>query len=171
MERGFIRTKLELKCLLLYLLSRLTSPVDLATLTDLSLCDNAVSYFDFTQALSELVDTGHATLTDGLYTVTEKGKKNGAATENDIPYSVRIKSDRHLAEVNARLLRESRIHSSVTAQPSGSYLVRLALDDDDGPLFSLFLRVQRQEDCGGLIARFRADPEGFFQTLHQFVID
>ena len=86
---GFIHDKLDIKFLVLYLTARLAGPVDFATLTDLTMCDAGVDYFDFAEAVSELVKTGHLALEDGCYSITEKGRRDGAACESSLPYSVR----------------------------------------------------------------------------------
>ena len=44
---GFIHNKLDIKLLVLYLVSRLAGPVDFPTLTDLALCDDGVDYFQY----------------------------------------------------------------------------------------------------------------------------
>lgn len=42
---GFIRDKLDVKVLVLYLAARVAAPIDFATLTDLCMCDEGVDYF------------------------------------------------------------------------------------------------------------------------------
>ena len=75
---GFIHDKLEIKFLVLYIMSRAAAPLDFSTLTDLTLIDEGVDYFDFAEAVAELVESGHLELNeDGRYVITEKGKKNG----------------------------------------------------------------------------------------------
>lgn len=167
MERGFIQGKLEIKFLLLYILSRAEQAIDLDTLTDVAMCDKGVSYFDFTAALAEVVGTGHATLEQGRYTITEKGRKNGAVTEDELPYSVRLRCDQRLAEINERLRREKRVKSELTPTDGGAWQVTLALEGEEQPLFSLRLTVPMQEDGNRLISHFRADPEGFLKTLRR----
>ena len=68
---GFIHDKLDIKFLVLYLTARLAGPVDFPTLTELTMCDAGVDYFEFAEAVSELVETGHLTLEGDLYTITE----------------------------------------------------------------------------------------------------
>ena len=42
---GFIHDKLDIKLLILYIMDRVAAPIDFATLTDLSMCDSGVDYF------------------------------------------------------------------------------------------------------------------------------
>lgn len=54
---GFIHDKLDIKFLILYLMARAAAPIDFPTLTDLTMCDDGVDYFEFTEAVAELVET------------------------------------------------------------------------------------------------------------------
>lgn len=77
MARGFIRNPLEVRLLILYILDLLISPVTMAELTDLALCDEGVDYFQFATALGALTENGHvAESEDGLLSITEKGHAN-----------------------------------------------------------------------------------------------
>lgn len=94
---GFIRDKLDVKVLVLYLAARVAAPIDFATLTDLCMCDEGVDYFMFAQAVSELVESEHLQIEEDFYTITDKGRKNGSVWEESLPFSVRQKCNRNLA--------------------------------------------------------------------------
>ena len=55
--KGFIQDKLEIKFLILYLAARVIEPVPFDTMLDLTLCDDAIDYFDFSDCLADLVRT------------------------------------------------------------------------------------------------------------------
>ena len=67
---GFIHDKLDIKFLVLYLMARVAAPIDFATLTELTMCDEGVDYFEFAESVSEMVETEHLTLTEGLYAIS-----------------------------------------------------------------------------------------------------
>ena len=82
---GFIHGELDTKLLILFILRRLPRPVDGDTLTELCFCDTGVSWFEYSQCLADLVDTGHIDkLENGRYMITEKGDRNCAVTEHRV---------------------------------------------------------------------------------------
>ncbi len=139
MALGFIRGPLDVRLLLLYILARVDYPIQEAELLDLALCDEAVNYFHFTEALSSLESTGHVSQNDkGEISITQKGRSNGAICEDEIAYSVRLKCDRSVAEMNKVLQRRNQVRTAILPRPDGNGVtVRLILDDDTGNLMTL----------------------------------
>ncbi len=164
MERGFIQTKLEIKVLVLYILARCDSGLDFDALTALALCDEGVTYFNFTESLAELVEADQVAKEAGIYRITGNGRRNGAATEDALPYTVCLQCDRRLSELREQQRREQKIHSSFTRQESG-WWVELSLDGNEGELFHLGLTMSLREDAQDLVRRFRSNPEGFYRVL------
>ena len=71
MERfGFIHEKLDIKILILFILSRLPGEVPPEVLGELCQCDDGIGYFDYSDCLAELVETEHITETETGYTIT-----------------------------------------------------------------------------------------------------
>ena len=165
MERGFIQGKLEIKLLLLYILCRVEAPVSLDTLADVAMCDSGVSYFDLSAALAELVESDHVEQQDGGYVITDKGRKNGTVTEDELPYSVRLRCEQRLAEINERAREAKRVHAELEETDNGQWLVTLGLDGVDSNLFTLSLTLPLQEEARQLIQHFRADPQAFLRAL------
>ena len=164
MERGFIQGKLEIKLLILYILARAEEALDMDTLTDAAMCDDGVTYFDFTAALAELVESNHVLRQDGLFRITDQGRKNGGIMEDQLPYSVRMRCDTKLGKINAKFQAEKRIRTALE-QTSDGWRVTLALDSEEDNLFTLSLTLPHQDDAKALIRKFRADPKAMLNTL------
>ena len=107
---GFIHEKLDIKILILFILRRLPGTVDRDTLSDFTQCDGGVGYFDFSDCLSELVDTGLVTESPEGYRITEKGAQAGETVESSLPFSVRKKAEKLIAPEAERLRRLSHAH-------------------------------------------------------------
>ena len=58
MPMGFIQSELDLKLLVLYIMSRVAGPVTFLQLLELALCDEGVDYFSLTEAVGHMVETG-----------------------------------------------------------------------------------------------------------------
>ena len=96
---GFIHEKLDIKILILFILRRLPGEVEPETLCELCQCDGGIDYFDYSDCLSDLIETGHIKETPTGYTITDKGAKNAEPVESSLPYSVRMKALKLLAPV------------------------------------------------------------------------
>lgn len=163
---GFIHDKLDIKFLVLYLMARVEAPIDFTAMTDLSMCDEGVDYFLFTQAVSELVESEHLNLDNELYSITEKGRKNGAACESSLPYSVRQKCDRNISKLNALLRQAAQVRSEIIPCPSNEgFTTRMILDDNEGNLMTLELYSPTQEQADKLSQSFRTNPEQVYRTI------
>lgn len=163
---GFIHDKLDIKFLVLYLMARIAAPVDFSVLTDLSLCDAGVDYFQFAEAVSELVGTGHLSLEDDRYSITDKGRRDGAACESSLPYSVKRRCGTALARVNSALRRDAQIRASIAPHPGGNgFLAELALDDENGGLLTVSLFCPTQEQAERVCTSFKAKPERIYNEV------
>lgn len=165
---GFIQDKLEIKFLILYIAARVQEPVPFDTILDLTLCDDAIDYFDFSDCLADLVRTGHLTLSaSGLYALTDKGRRNGAACESSLPYSIRQRCDKNLEEWNRKLLRRRQVKASVEQRPNGTYTVRLQLTDDKGGVIDLKLMMVDQAQAKAVAKRFQEAPQKLYGRIIQ----
>ena len=164
--KGFIQDKLDIKFLILYIAARVIEPVPFSTVLDLTMCDDAIDYFDFSECLKDLVDTGHLTLSeDGLYAITEKGMRNSQICESSLAYSVRLRCDKNVEAWNRKLRRKNQVRSRWEQRPNGTFTVKLALEDDVGELLKLHLMVPREDMAKAMAARFQESPEKLYGDL------
>lgn len=164
-QHGFIHDKLDLKMLELFLAARLAGPVDFDTLTELVMCHEGVDYFSFAEATAELVESGHLTLEDDRYAITERGRTNSAACESSLPFSVRHRCTRDLAPVNAKLRRNAQIRGEKYDNPDGTIMARMALDDNGGNLLTVEILCPSHEQADRLIAHFKDCPERVYNEV------
>lgn len=168
---GFIHDKLDIKFLVLYLMARVASPVDFATLADLTFCDDGVEYFDFAESVAELVSTGHLTLEDEKYSITEKGRKNGKICESSLAFSIRRRCDQNLARVNGVLRRDAQVRTELLPREDGGVTLRLILDDDKGNIMTLDMLTVSPDQAGHLAEKFRAQPEKLYHGILQVLLE
>ncbi|WP_298030774.1 DUF4364 family protein [uncultured Dysosmobacter sp.] len=170
--RGFIHDKLEIKFLILYIAARVIEPIPFDTVLDLTMCDDAIDYFDFSECLADLVKTEHLTLSpEGLYAITDKGQRNSQICETSLPYSVRLRCDKNLDIWNRKLRRKSQVRATTEQRNNGTYTVRLCLDDDMGSVMDLKLMAVRPDMAKVLESRFKESPERIYSQIMNLLLD
>ena len=164
---GFIRDKNEIKYLILYIAERLIAPVPFEVMQELTMCDPAIEFFDFSECLSYLVQTEHMTCSkDDLYAITAKGVQNGRATAEEIPYSVRLTAEKLTEAQNRKILRARQIKTKIAKRGNGTVGVELRLNDEMGlPMLRLELAVPDEARARSLARRFEAEPEKLYGEL------
>lgn len=169
--RGFIHDNLEIKFLILYIMARVAEPIPVDTVWQMTMCDDAIGYFDFSECLSDLVRTKHLNLSDdGLYSITEKGIRNSKICETSLPYSVRLRSDKNISVCNRQLRRKSQVRASSSKRENGTYGVHLALSDDMGSVMELNLTVVREDMARLLEERFLEKPERIYSKIMDLLL-
>ena len=168
---GFIHGELEQKILILYVFARLDEPVPFETALDLCLCDDGIRYFDFTERLHELIDTGHMVCTDSRrYAITDKGRRDAEICAGELPYTVRMRCERATEACNRAMRRQEQVRSSIEPRPNGTFTVRMVLDDDIGNLMDLQVVAPQRQLADALARRFQAHPERVYSRLMDLLL-
>ena len=165
---GFIHDRLDIKILILFVLRRLPGTVDPETLLEICQCDGGIGYFDYSDCLSELVETGHITEEEEGFRITEKGARNADAVESSLPYSVRVKALRLIEPVEERLRREAMIVARHETGEAGC-TVELAMSDDKGEIAHLRLLCADEQQARGIEKRFRKNAESYYQKIMELL--
>lgn len=166
MDAAFIHDKLEIKFLILYIAARISEPIPIDGMQELTLCDSGIDYFSFSECLNDLVQTEHLTLSpDGLYAITPKGLRNSEICESSLPMSVRLLTDRNVAAYNQMLLRRAQVRSRVIPRENGTFTVELCFSDDVDQLMHLELMAATEELARELADRFQKNPEQVYSRL------
>ncbi len=164
-RHGFIHEKLDIKILILFVLRRLPAPVSMETLFDLVLVDGGFDYFEFTQCLTELVNTEHIINDEEGYRISPKGTEHGDTVESSIPYSVRKKAEKKAEPLINKMKRDSLIGTEYETLPDGTCRINLSLSDGVGEIISLSLIGQGQEQAKTIKSNFRKDAEGYYLKI------
>jgi hypothetical protein len=165
---GLIDGGADLMVLVLFALRKLGGGA--ATETVLELCTAApgtgtITYFDVSSALNALADTGHLTFADGLFTITEKGARNGELTEGDIPYSVRFHTESAANARSRAAKRAELLHTSRTILRRGGYAVELSLSDGREEVMFLRVTAANEKQAEAIENAFRDKAESIFGSI------
>ena len=115
---GFIHDMLDVKVLILFVMSRASYPASSQQIYELCYQDDCVSYFDVCTAIPQMVQSGHLVEKEpDLYEITEKGKADGALTQDSIAYTVRCRAENAVNRFNRQLRRSSFVKTCLPGTP------------------------------------------------------
>lgn len=157
---GFIHDMMDVKVLILYVMSRVNYPLTAQEIYELCYQDDCLSYFDVCTAIPEMVNSGHLRKEDEEhYTITEKGREDGEITADSIAFTVKQLAENAVDRFNRRVRRSSMIMSRVLPRENGECSVIMSLDEPGGNLMTLELVApdQRQAVRMGKLFEKKAD--------------
>ena len=160
---GFIHDMLDVKVLILFVMSRVSYPVTCQQIYELCYQDDCLSYFDVCTAVPEMAKSGHLKEAgDDAYEITDKGRADGSLTEDSIAYSVKQKAESAVARFNRQVLRSSFVKTQILPRKNGDYSVIMALDDELGNLMTLELVAPNQRQAVRLGSLFKKKAEEIY---------
>ena len=170
---GFIHDMLDVKVLILFVTARADYPMSCQQIYEVSYQDECLSYFDVCTALPEMVKSGHLALAgEDTYRITEKGRQDGALTEDGIAYPVRRRAEAAVARFNRQVRRSSFVKTQVIPLEGGDFSVVMALDDEKGNLMTLELLAPDRRQALALSRRFEKKAEEVYNlTLTELLDD
>ncbi len=159
-RHGFIHDMMDVKVLILFVTARASYPMTAQEIYEVCYQDDCLSYFDVCTAIPEMVTSGHLRQAeDDRYEITEKGRQDGAVTEDSVAFTVRQRAESAIARFNRQLRRGSLVKTQVIPRESGECSVVMALDDEMGNLMTLELVAPNQRQAVMLSKRFESKAE------------
>ena len=162
---GLVRDELDRKILILYVLRRLPAPIDSELLYEVCLCDNGLQYFDYSQSLQDLVDSGNVAEEDDEYVITEKGIRNADAVCTSLPFSVRNAADKLITPAAEMLSRAALIVTEKLEDENGCTM-RLAVSDGECPLLDMKINCGDGDKARQIRRNFRRSAEQYYQDFY-----
>ncbi len=171
-RHGFIHDMMDVKVLILFVAARSSYPMTEQEIYELCYQDECLSYFDVCTAIPEMVTSGHLKkLDDGRYEITEKGKQDGAITEDSVAFTVRQRAENAVARFNRQLRRSSFIKTQTIPRENGEYSVIMALDDEMSNLMTLELVAPDQRQAVRLGKLFEKKAELLYNLTMTELLD
>ena len=163
---GFIHDMLDVKVLILFVMARVSYPVNIQQIYELSYQDDCLSYFDVCTAVPEMVQSKHLKeLDNDCYEITEKGRADGALTEDSIAYTVKCRAENAVNKFNRQIRRSSFVKTQIIPRESGDFSVIMALDDEFGNLMTLELLAPNQRQAVRLGKLFEKKAETVYTLI------
>ena len=166
---GFIHDMLDVKVLILFVMSRVNYPVTIGEIYELCYQDECLSYFDVCTAVPEMVQSGHLKqLENDCYGITDKGKADGSLTEDSIAFTVKQRAENAVAKFNRQIRRSSFVKTQIIPREGGDFSVVMALSN----LMTLELMAPNQRQAIRLSRLFEKKAEAVYHaTMAQLLED
>jgi len=169
---GFIHDMLDVKVLILFVMARVSYPVTNGEIYELCYQDECLSYFDVCTAIPEMVKSGHLKEVEGeKYVITEKGKADGALTEDSIAFTVKQRAENAVSRFNRQIRRSSFVKTQIIPREGGDFSVIMALDDEVGNLMTLELFAPDQRQAVRLGKLFEKKAEMIYNLTMAELLD
>ncbi len=169
---GFIHDMLDVKVLILFVMARVSYPVNIQQLYEICYQDDCLSYFDVCTAVPEMVKSGHLKeVEQDQYEITEKGRADGSLTEDSIAYTVKCRADNAANRFNRQIRRSSFVKTQIQPRDSGDYSVIMSLDDEMGNLMTLELLAPNQRQAVRLGKLFEKKAEAVYNLTMAELLD
>ena len=169
---GFIHDMMDVKVLILFVMARVSYPVTMQEIYELCYQDDCLSYFDVCTAIPEMVQSGHLReLENGKYEITEKGRADGALTEDSIAYTVKQLAENAVARYNRQIRRSSFVKTQIIPREGGDYSVVMSLDDEVSNLMTLELVAPNQRQAVRLGKLFEKKAEIIYNMTMTELLD
>ena len=165
---GGLRSKMDIKLLILYLLDQLEVSIPVRIVSDVITDRELANYFEAMDAISELKETGNLTVgtVDGqeALTITDKGTAAVEYVEEDLPKSVRttaLDTTRHFL----RLDRHAKENDVVITPEGDGYNVCFSLATGDTRLMELNMYVVSRDQAELLKNNYLEDPTHLYSSI------
>ena len=163
---------LDVKVLILFVMARVSYPVNTQEIYELCYQDDCLSYFDVCTAIPEMVKSGHLKeLEEEKFEITEKGKADGSLTEDSIAYTVKQRAENAVARFNRQIRRSSFVKTHVLPRDSGDFSVVMSLDDEFSNLMTLELVAPDQRQAVRLGRLFEKKAEIIYNLTMAELLD
>ncbi len=170
--KGFLHTKLDVKVLILFILARIDTPLSAQEIYEVAYQDESLNYFTFAESLPELVESGHLQVNDShQYSITEKGRKQGADVEDSLAVPVVQKVSAAITDKLTQLRRDHFITTSVAQDEKGYWISTLRYQDDGMPMMTLSMMAPNEDLGRTMAANLKKHADLLYKTNLDIAIE
>ena len=163
--RGYLHSKVDVKVLILFILARIDIPLSGQEIFEVAYQDDSLNYFTLAESLPELVESGHLQTDDrGRYSITDKGRKQGAEVEDSLAIPVVQKVSASIAEKQIQLRRDGFVTTEVSQDENGYWLATLNYRDDGMPMMHLSLMAPNEDLAITMAANMKKQANLLYKT-------
>lgn len=172
MPQGFLHDKLDVKVLILFILARIETPLDVDQIYEVAYQDESLNYFVLAESVHELTDTGHLHQDEqGRYTITDKGRTQGGFVEDSLAVPVVEKVSAAIQLKIDALYRDSLLTTEAEQDESGHWIATLNYREDDKPLMRVSLMAPNESHAKAMAENMKKYVSILYKTAMDAATD
>lgn len=159
----------DIKIFILYLMKSLHRPLDFTTVSEISVQDGFVNYFDFATCFAALIDNGSISETviggEAMYEITETGMLVASELQSNIMNIIREKGLRSALRLLSFKDRGSKITCDYSELGDDRYLMNCEISENGETVLKLSLGVDSKQLLDMMIYNFDNKPEVLYKGV------
>jgi hypothetical protein len=167
-ELGGLKNPLEIKLLISYLLSLSKEEISEDILRKAILSEGLVNYFDLSEAIIQMKNSGQIIESEGLISLSSENKNDSGEFYRLVPLSVREKCGKAFLKILARAKNEKENSVEIISADSG-FKVNMVIKDKDEDLLTLSLSVPDENTAVATKELFLDNASAFYQKIIEFL--
>jgi hypothetical protein len=167
-ELGGLKNPLEIKLLISYLLSLSKEEISEDILRKAILSEGLVNYFDLSEAIIQMKNSGQIIESEGLISLSSENKNDSGEFYRLVPLSVREKCGKAFLKILARAKNEKENSVEIISADSG-FKVNMVIKDKDEDLLTLSLSVPDENTAVATKELFLDNAPSFYQKIIEFL--
>lgn len=172
MPQGFLHDKLDVKVLILFILARIDTPLDVDEIYEVAYQDESLNYFVLAESVHELTDTGHLQQDDsGKYTITEKGRTQGGFVEDSLAVPVVEKVSVAIENKVNQLYRDSLLSTRFYQDENGHWISSLTYQEDTKPLMQVSLLAPNEGHAKAMAENMKKNVSALYKAAMDAATD
>ena len=164
----------RVQILLAYFLNRINQLCTPNQLTEIATGEGIVNYFDYTAAVSAMMENGTLEIAEvegtEYYRLTEKGRAGAESFKKQVEKSLRDKIYASGLRLFAQLKSEMDISFDVTKAENG-YNVGCKYTDGDMTLMDIQLYAPDEEQANFIRSKIKMNPTDFYCRVIDYIIE
>jgi hypothetical protein len=169
---GQIRDKRTMKFFIMTILRSLGGHAKTEDLDQITMMTDSANWFDYRDALAELLETEHILTIDlpekGTYYVNSTLADEALeAFKREVPAFARGRINAAVMEFRAKVRYDNDVRSSIEMNPDGTAMLTLSIYDGEQLMFSTTIFMPDREQASLLADAFRDDPTPCYRDVMQ----
>ena len=164
-----LKTTMEIKVFLLFLLDNIVGPVDRTSLIEIVEENTEEISFDYDECLRQLVESEHvysdSIADETYYMISEKGRIVASELYDSLDSALRERSIRSAIRHTAQRESERSVKAYITETDSKRYRVTLEAHDRFGEVMSVSVTVNSKSEAESIKNGYLKKPDNVFRGV------